>query len=108
MLASGKKGRHSDDSHVYDQQMQKAAAKTRLWKACICDGGMDKQENRADRFGFWKVTGRIWFYETINRLSVMGRRFFHGEKYAGADGTRSDSYKREVIKKGGVRFNRRI
>ncbi len=52
MLASGKKGRHSDDSHVYDQQMQKAAAKTRLWKACICDGGMDKQENRADRFGF--------------------------------------------------------
>ena len=48
MLTSGEKGRKYDDSHVHDQQMQKAAAETRLWEACICDGLMDKQENRAD------------------------------------------------------------
>lgn len=47
MLTSGEKGRKNDDSHVHDQQMQKAA-ETRLWEACICDGFMDKQENRAD------------------------------------------------------------
>lgn len=52
MLTSGEKGRKNDDSHVHDQQMQKAATKTRLWEACICDGLMDKQENRAGRFVF--------------------------------------------------------
>lgn len=52
MLTSGEKGRKNDDSHVHDQQMQKAATETRLWEACICDGLMDKQENRAGRFVF--------------------------------------------------------
>ena len=51
MLKTGEKGRKNDDSHVHDQQMQKAA-ETRLWEACICDGLMDKQENRAGRFVF--------------------------------------------------------
>lgn len=58
MLTSGEKGRKNDDSHVHDQQMQKAAAETRLWEACICDGLMDKQENRAGRSGFRDQTYR--------------------------------------------------
>ncbi len=57
MLTSGKKGRKDDDSHGHDQQMQKAA-ETRLWEACICDGRMDKQENRAGRSGFRGQTYR--------------------------------------------------
>ena len=51
MLTSGEKGRKNDDSHVHDQQMQKAA-ETRLWEACICDGLMDKQGKRAERSEF--------------------------------------------------------
>jgi len=39
--------------------MQKAAAETRLWEACICDGFMDKQENEADRSGFWDIADGI-------------------------------------------------
>ncbi|MEH2932120.1 hypothetical protein VSQ48_19880 [Candidatus Ventrimonas sp. KK005] len=48
MVDIRKEREKNDDYHVHDQQMQKAAAKTRLWEACICDGLMDKQENRAD------------------------------------------------------------